>query len=44
MKKMMMEAYEAPMVELLDIAVEQGFATSTGTDIDNWGEDEEPIE
>lgn len=27
-KKMMTEAYEAPMVEVLDIAVEQGFATS----------------
>ncbi len=29
-KKMMTEAYEAPMVEVLDIAVEQGFATSNG--------------
>ena len=27
-KKMMTEAYEAPMVEVLDIAVEQGFASS----------------
>ncbi len=27
-KKMMTEAYEAPMVEVLDIAVEQGFAAS----------------
>lgn len=27
-KKMMTEAYEAPMVEVLDIAVEQGFANS----------------
>ena len=27
-KKLMTEAYEAPMVEVLDIAVEQGFASS----------------
>lgn len=39
MKKMMMEAYEAPMVELLDIAVEQGFATSNGDlEEDNYGD------
>lgn len=31
-KKMMTEAYEAPMVEVLDIAVEQGFAYSTEID------------
>ena len=36
---MMTEAYEAPMVEVLDIAVEQGFATSI-SDI----EDEETYE
>lgn len=31
-KKMMTEAYEAPMVEVLDIAVEQGFAVSGNID------------
>lgn len=31
-KKMMTEAYEAPMVEVLDIAVEQGFASSGDVD------------
>lgn len=41
-KKMMTEAYEAPMVEVLDIAVEQGFATSNGdgSDIDDGNEDD----
>lgn len=33
-KKMMTEAYEAPMVEVLDIAVEQGFASS----VNDWEE------
>ena len=43
-KKMMTEAYEAPMVEVLDIAVEQGFATSNGdgSDIDNGTEETWP--
>ena len=31
-KKLMTEAYEAPMVEVLDIAVEQGFAGSVNGD------------
>lgn len=42
-KKMMTEAYEAPMVEVLDIAVEQGFATSGiegGGGIDDGNEDD----
>ncbi len=34
-KKMMTEAYEAPMVEVLDIAVEQGFAGSVEGGIDD---------
>ena len=32
LKKLMTEAYEAPMVEVLDIAVEQGFAGSVNGD------------
>lgn len=41
-KKMMTEAYEAPMVEVLDIAVEQGFAGSVdGDNIDDVVEGEE---
>lgn len=40
-KKMMTEAYEAPMVEVLDIAVEQGFAVSNGDgSIDDGNEDD----
>lgn len=39
-KKMMTEAYEAPMVEVLDIAVEQGFATSGNGGIDDGNEDD----
>ena len=41
-KKMMTEAYEAPMVEVLDIAVEQGFAGSIdGGNIDDVAPDGE---
>ena len=37
-------AYEAPMVQLLDFAVEQGFANSvTGGPIDSWGDDEDDL-
>lgn len=39
-KKMMTEAYVAPMVEVLDIAVEQGFASSG--DIDDGTEETWP--
>lgn len=42
-KKMMTEAYEAPMVEVLDIAVEQGFAASGDTEIGDWEDDNEQI-
>ena len=41
-KKMMTEAYEAPMVEVLDIAVEQGFATSG--EIDPWEKDDYEVD
>lgn len=45
-KKMMTEAYEAPMVEVLDIAVEQGFATSGDGDtvIDPWEKDDNDVD
>ena len=41
-KKMMTAAYEAPMVEVLDIAVEQGFAGAIdGGNIDDVDPDGE---
>ncbi len=40
-KHMMTECYEAPMVEMLDIVVEQGFVNSTFTDIDDVEEGDE---
>lgn len=46
MKKMYLteRGYEAPAVQLLDFAVEQGFANSvTGGPIDSWGDDEDDL-
>ena len=40
-KNYAMEAYEAPMLEELTIEVEQGFASSTDTGIDNVEEGDE---
>lgn len=40
-KSVFTEAYEAPTLEILDIAVEQGFATSGDTTIDPWEDDGE---
>ena len=38
------QGYEAPTVQLLDFAVEQGFANSvTGGPIDSWGDDEDDL-
>ena len=38
------QVYEAPTVQLLDFAVEQGFTNSvTGGSIDSWGDDEDDL-
>ncbi len=39
MKRIILQGggYEAPTLELLDVAVEAGFTASTGGDIGDWG-------
>ena len=36
-KQAMMEAYEAPVVEVIEVEVEKGFATSPGGEGEDFG-------
>ena len=36
MKNLNMNQYEAPMVEIIEVEVEKGFATSTGGQLPEW--------